>query len=149
MKELKVSAIKDGTVIDHIPAKTLFKVISILKLHAIETPITIGSNFESKRLGQKGIIKISEKFPNDSDLNKISLFAPDAKINIIKDYKVVEKKEVQVPDAVDGIVKCMNPKCITNHENVLTRFAVIEKKNVALKCRYCEKITDQDHFEMK
>ena len=149
MKELKVSAIKDGTVIDHIPAKSLFKVISILHLQKIETPITIGSNFESKRLGQKGIIKISEKFPDDNDLNKISLFAPDAKINIIKDYKVVEKKEVQVPDTIEGIVKCMNPKCITNHENVMTQFKVIEKKNVALKCRYCEKITDQDHFEMR
>lgn len=148
MKELKVSAIKDGTVIDHIPAKSLFKVISILHLQKIETPITIGSNFESKRLGQKGIIKISEKFPDDNDLNKISLFAPDAKINIIRDYKVVEKKDVQVPDTIEGIVKCMNPKCITNHENVLTQFKVIEKKNVALKCRYCEKITDQDHFEM-
>ena len=149
MKELKVSAIKDGTVIDHIPAKSLFKVISILHLQKIETPITIGSNFESKRLGQKGIIKISEKFPDDNDLNKISLFAPDAKINIIRDYKVVEKKDVQVPDTIEGIEKCMNPKCITNHENVLTQFKVIEKKNVALKCRYCEKITDQDHFEMR
>ena len=149
MKELKVSAIKDGTVIDHIPAKSLFKVISILHLQKIETPITIGSNFESKRLGHKGIIKISEKFPDDNDLNKISLFAPDAKINIIRDYKVVEKKDVQVPDTIEGIVKCMNPKCITNHENVMTQFKVIEKKNVALKCRYCEKITDQDHFEMR
>ena len=149
MKELKVSAIKDGTVIDHIPAKSLFKVISILQLHKIQTPITIGSNFESKRLGHKGIIKIAEKFPDDNDLNKIALFAPEAKINIIKDYKVVEKKDVQVPDTIEDIVKCMNPKCITNHENVMTRFVVIEKKNVTLKCRYCEKITDQDHFEMR
>jgi aspartate carbamoyltransferase regulatory subunit len=149
MKELKVSAIKDGTVIDRIPAKSLFKVISILQLNKIETPITIGSNFESKQLGQKGIIKISEKFPSEHDLNKISLFAPEAKINIIRDYKVVEKKDVQVPDTIEGIVKCMNPKCITNQENVPTYFHVIEKKNVTLKCKYCEKITDQDHFEMK
>lgn len=149
MKELKVSAIKDGTVIDHIPAKSLFKVISILQLQKIETPITIGSNFESKRLGQKGIIKIAEKFPEGNDLNKIALFAPEAKINIIRNYKVVEKKDVQVPDVIEDIVKCMNPKCITNHENVMTRFTVIEKKNVTLKCRYCEKITDQDHFEMR
>lgn len=149
LKELKVSAIKDGTVIDHIPASTLFKVISILELNKIETPITIGSNFESKRLGKKGIIKIAEKFPDDNDLNKIALFAPDAKINIIRDYQVVEKKVVQVPDTIEGIVKCMNPKCITNHENVVTRFRVSEKKHVALKCFYCEKITDQEHFEMR
>lgn len=149
MKELIVSAIKDGTVIDHIPAGSLFKVISTLELQKIETQVTIGFNFESKRLGKKGIIKISEKFPDGNDLNKISLFAPEAKINIIKNYKVVEKKNVQVPDTIEGIVKCMNPKCITNHEKVKTHFTVLEKKNVTLKCRYCEKITDQEHFEMK
>ncbi|NSW45268.1 MAG: aspartate carbamoyltransferase regulatory subunit [Bacteroidales bacterium] len=148
-KELVVSAIKDGTVIDHIPAKSLFKVISILDLNKIETPITIGSNLESKKLGKKGIIKISDKFPSDNDLNKIALFAPEAKINIIRNYNVVEKKVVQVPDYIEGIVKCMNPKCITNFEQVKTKFEVIDKKNVALKCKYCEKITDQDHFEMK
>jgi len=148
-KELVVSAIKDGTVIDHIPAKSLFKVISILDLNKIETPITIGSNLESKKFGKKGIIKISDKFPSDNDLNKIALFAPEAKINIIRNYNVVEKKIVQVPDYIEGIVKCMNPKCITNFEQVKTKFEVIDKKNVALKCKYCEKITDQDHFEMK
>lgn len=149
MKELKVSAIKEGTVIDHIPARSLFKVISILELQKMDTQITIGYNFESKRLGQKGIIKISDKFPSQKDLNKIALFAPEAKINIIRDYKVVEKDNVQVPDNIEGIVKCMNPKCITNQENVKTKFVVIEKKNVTLKCNYCEKITDQEHFEMK
>ncbi len=149
MKELKVSAIKEGTVIDHIPARSLFKVISILELQKMDTQITIGYNFESKRLGQKGIIKISDKFPSQKDLNKIALFAPEAKINIIRDYKVVEKDNVQVPDAIEGIVKCMNPKCITNQENVKPKFTVLEKKNVTLKCNYCEKITDQDHFEMR
>jgi aspartate carbamoyltransferase regulatory subunit len=148
-KELVVSAIKDGTVIDHIPAVSLFKVISILELHKFETPVTIGFNLESKKLGKKGIIKISDKFPSDNDLNKIALFAPEAKINIIRNYTVAEKKVVQVPDTIEGIVKCMNPKCITNYEQVKTKFDVIDKKNVALKCKYCEKITDQEHFEMK
>lgn len=148
-KELVVSAIKDGTVIDHIPAKSLFKVISILELHKMETPITIGSNLESKKLGKKGIIKISDKFPNDNDLNKIALFAPEAKINIIRNYEVVEKKIVQLPDTIEGIVKCMNPKCITNFEEVKPKFTVIDKKNVALKCMYCEKITNQENFEMR
>lgn len=148
-KELVVSAIKDGTVIDHIPAKSLFKVISILDLNKIETPITIGSNLESKKFGKKGIIKISDKFPNANDLDKIALFAPEAKINIIRNYNVVEKKVVQLPDHIEGIVKCMNPKCITNFEQVKTKFEVFDKKNVALKCKYCEKITDQEHFEMK
>lgn len=147
-KELKVSAIKNGTVIDHIPAKNLFKVISILELTRIDTQITIGYNFESKKLGKKGIIKISEKFPDQKDLNKIAMIAPEAKVNIIKDYNVVDKKTVQVPDSIEGIIKCMNPKCITNHEKVITRFEVMTKNEVNLKCCYCEKITDQEHFEL-
>jgi aspartate carbamoyltransferase regulatory subunit len=147
-KELKVSAIKNGTVIDHIPARNLFKVISILELPHLDTQITFGINFESKKLGKKGIIKISEKFPDDKDLNKIAMIAPEAKINIIKDYEVVEKKSVKVPNYIEGIIKCMNPKCITNHEKVVTRFDVFSNGEVNLKCCYCEKITDQDHIEL-
>ncbi len=147
-KQLKVSAIKEGTVIDHIPAQNLFKVISILRLDKIHTQITFGTNLESKRLGSKAIIKISEIFFHDAEINKIALVAPDAKLNIIKDYEVVEKKVVEVPDEIVGIVKCFNPQCITNHEKITTRFTVVNKKEVSMKCHYCEKITDSEHMEI-
>lgn len=147
-KKLQVSAIKDGTVIDHIPANNLFKVINILNLDKIETQMTFGSNFESKKLGLKAIIKLSDVFFEDDDINKIALVAPEAKLNIIKNYKVVEKKVVTVPDNIKGIAKCMNPKCITNHEGIKTKFTVISKKDVAIKCHYCEKITDAEHMEI-
>ena len=143
-KILEVRAIKDGTVIDHIPANSLFKVISILNLDTINKKITFGTNLESKKLGLKAIIKLSEIFFLDKDINKIALVAPEAKLNIIKNYKVVEKKVVEVPDAIISIVKCMNPQCITNEENITTRFKVVSKKPVKLKCYYCEKITDQE-----
>jgi aspartate carbamoyltransferase regulatory subunit len=145
-KQLVVSALKDGTVIDHIPSKSLFKVISILGLDHIENQITFGTNLESKKLGKKAIIKISDLFFRNEEINKIALVAPQAKLNIIKDYNVIEKKIVEVPDTITGIVKCVNPKCITNNEEVRTKFNVIDKLNVALKCHYCEKITDQDNF---
>jgi len=147
-KKLQVSAIKNGTVIDHIPANSLFKVINILGLEKIESQMTFGSNFESKRLGLKAIIKLADIFFMDDDINKIALVAPEAKLNIIKDYKVVEKKIVEVPDTVTGIAKCGNPKCITNHEGIVTKFAVVSKKKVAIKCHYCEKITDSEHMEI-
>ncbi|GAB4292354.1 MAG: aspartate carbamoyltransferase regulatory subunit [Marinilabiliales bacterium] len=148
-KELKVSAIKDGTVIDHIPANSLFKVINILELDKLDTQITFGTNFDSKKLGKKGIIKISNRFPDTNDLNKISMLAPDAKINIIKNYQVVEKIKVTVPNQIEGIFKCMNPKCITNNENVKQKFLVLNnRKQITLKCHYCEKFTDQEHFEI-
>jgi aspartate carbamoyltransferase regulatory subunit len=147
-KQLSVSAIQNGTVIDHVPADTLFKVIQILGLDRIENQITFGTNLESKKLGRKAIIKISGIYFEDEDINRIALVAPEAKLNIIKDYEVVEKRVVQVPDNITGIAKCMNPKCITNFETVVTKFKVVSKKNVALKCHYCEKITTQDTLEI-
>jgi len=147
-KQLSVSAIKEGTVIDHVPAGVLFKVVSILKLDKVETMITIGNNLESKKLGHKGIIKISKVFFEDNEINKIALVAPSAKLNIIRDYEVVEKKVVTIPDEIVGIAKCVNPKCITNNEKVTTRFDVVSKPEVRLRCHYCEKITDRDNIEI-
>jgi len=147
-KQMSVSAIENGTVIDHIPARNLFKVIQILRLERIDSQITFGTNLESKKLGRKAIIKISDKFFEDADINRIDLVAPHAKLNRIRGYEVVEKKVVEVPDIIIGIAKCMNPKCITNFENVITRFSVVSKKNVALKCHYCEKITNQENLQI-
>ena len=146
--KLKVSAIKDGTVIDHIPAQNLFSVINILGLNRIENQITFGTNLESEKLGSKAIIKVTDKFFEDEEINKIALIAPNAKLNIIKDYEVTEKKVVEIPAQITGIVKCFNPKCITNNETVMTKFSVISKSPLALKYFYCEKITDKDHLQI-
>ena len=145
-KELKVSAIKNGTVIDHIPAKNLFKVISLLGLESIENQITFGTNLESHKLGRKSIIKVADKFFADEEINKIALVAPQAKLNIIKNYEVVEKKSVSVPDEINGIVKCFNPKCITNHQPIATKFSVISRLPIVLKCHYCEKVTMENQM---
>jgi len=147
-KQLSVSAIKEGTVIDHIPATALFKVVSLLNLEKLDTMITIGNSLGSNKLGKKGIIKLSKVFFKDEEINKIALVAPCAKLNIIKDYDVVEKRVVEIPDEIIGIAKCVNPKCITNNQKVTTRFEVISKADVKLKCHYCEKITDQDNIKI-
>lgn len=145
-KELKVNAIKNGTVLDHIPSDNLFKVISILKLNNIPNPITFGMNLESSRIGIKAIIKVSDKFFEDEEINKISLVAPMAKLNIIKNYEVVEKREVTIPHEVVGIVKCFNPQCVTNHQAITTNFSVYEMNPISLRCHYCEKITLHDQM---
>ena len=147
-KKLKVSAIKNGTVIDHIPARNLFKVITILGLDKIENQITFGTNLESEKLGSKAIIKVSDKCFEDDEINKIALIAPHAKLNIIRDYAVTEKKVVEIPSHVEGIARCFNPKCITNNELITTKFSVVSKAPLALKCHYCEKITDQERMEI-
>jgi aspartate carbamoyltransferase regulatory subunit len=146
--KLKVSAIKEGTVIDHIPAQYLFKVISILGLDKIENQITFGTNLESEKLGSKAIIKVSDKFFENDEINKIALIAPHAKLNIIRDYEVVEKKVVAIPKEIVGIVKCFNPKCITNNEKITTRFQVVDTSPIALRCRYCEKHTVGEQIKM-
>ncbi len=146
--KLKVSAIKEGTVIDHIPAQSLFKVITILGLDSIENQITFGTNLDSGKLGSKAIIKVSDKFFEDDEINKIALIAPNAKLNIIRDYEVVEKKVVEIPETITGIVKCFNPKCITNNERITTSFKVVDKSPVSLKCKYCEKITSNEQIRM-
>ena len=145
-KEQKVSAIKDGTVIDHIPAQNLFKVISLLGLADIENAITFGTNLESKKLGRKSIIKVADKFFRDDEIDKIALVAPEAKLNIIRNYEVVEKRQVSLPDEITGYVRCFNPKCITNHEDITTRFTVVSKLPLALKCHYCDKVTTEEHL---
>ena len=144
-KELQVAALKSGTAIDHIPSDQLFKVVKLLRLHELQNSITIGNNFDSKKMGTKCIIKISEKFFEEDEINIIALVAPKVKLNIIKNYEVVEKKRVSLPDVVIGIVKCNNPKCITNNEPMKTRFDVVDKEEVTLQCHYCEvKIEKQD-----
>lgn len=145
---LQVSAIKNGTVIDHIPSNCLFKVISLLKLDKIESPMVFATNLESEKIGSKAMIKISDVFFEDTDINKIALIAPQVKLSLIKDYEVVEKKKVKVPDNITGLAKCFNPQCITNHEAVVTKFDVIQQGGIALRCKYCEKITIQEHFQL-
>ena len=147
-KKLKVSAINEGTVIDQIPAKSLFKVIDILKLDQSTSQVTFGTNLESEKLGRKAIIKVSDLFFEDEVVNKIALIAPHAKLNIIKDYEVVEKRTVEIPERIEGIVKCFNPKCITHTEHMPTQFSLISNEPLEIKCHYCEKHMDRDQIEM-
>ncbi len=146
--QMTVNAIREGTVIDHIPPHNLFKVISILGLNGINNQITFGTNLESRRMGKKAIIKITDKFFTDDEINKIAMVAPQAKLNTIRNYKVVEKREVQVPDTVTGIVRCLNPKCITNNEKVTTCFNVLSKTEVTLRCHYCEQVMEADEIRI-
>ena len=146
-KELVVSALENGTVLDHIPAENVYKALDILNLKGIENQITIGINLTSKAQGKKGIIKIEDKFFEDDELNKLALIAPQATVNIIRDFKVVEKKKLVMPKEVIGMARCRNPKCVTNHQPIKTRFATIEKNNeIQLLCHFCEKITTTKHI---
>jgi aspartate carbamoyltransferase regulatory subunit len=147
-KEMQVAALKNGTVIDHIPSDKLFTVVALLGLEHLTNNITIGNNLDSKLLGKKGIIKIADKFFTNDEINRIAVVAPNVRMNIIRDYEVVEKRQLQLPDELIGIVKCSNQKCITNNEPMPTRFHVIDKDNCIIKCHYCEKEQHREDIQI-
>ena len=147
-EELQVVALKNGTVIDHIPTDKLFTIVSLLGLKNSDLNITIGNNLSSKKLGKKGLIKVADRFFTDEDISRLSVVAPNVTLNIIRDYEVVEKKEVVMPDVVKGIVKCGNPNCITNNEPMTTIFHVLCKENGVLKCHYCEKEQNKESIKL-
>lgn len=148
-KELQVSALENGTVIDHITFGSVLQVMRILNLENVEDPIYIGANLESKKFGKKGIIKVSNRYFQPDEINKVALVSPSATLIEIKDFEITKKSRVEIPDDVKGIVKCFNPKCVTNVENITTKFEVIDKIDVKLKCHYCEKITAKKNMEFR
>jgi len=143
-KELVVSAIKNGTVIDHIPSDKLFQVIRTLNLAAYNSQVLMGNNLTSHRIGKKGIIKCQDKFFEKDEINKIALIAPNVTLITIEDYAIVSKVQIEIPDTILGVVSCYNPKCITNNEAVTQKFSVIDKEDIKLQCHYCQKITKKD-----
>ena len=145
---LQVSALCNGTVIDHIPADKLFAVVNLLEISNMSNNVTIGFNLESKKLGKKGLIKISDRFFTDDEIDKISVVAPNIVLNTIRNYNVVEKREVKMPDEIHNIIKCNNLNCITNNEPMETHFYVADRETHTLKCRYCEKEVSLDDITL-
>ena len=133
-KERLVAAIEHGTVIDHIPADKTYEVASLLGLFNLKTPVTIGINYPSQKVGNKG-----------DEISRLSVVSPKVILSIIRDYEVVEKKTVETPNEIIGIVKCNNPKCITNNEPMATHFHV---EGNTLTCHYCEKEQDINKVEL-
>ena len=137
--ELLVAALENGTVIDHIPSELVFTIAQLLELDKLSSSVTIGYNLNSQKIGKKGVIKVADKVFSDEEISRLSVVAPNVVLNIIRNFDVVEKKEVITPDELHGIVRCGNPKCISNNEPMTSFFHVVDKENGVLKCHYCEK----------
>lgn len=145
----QVRAIENGTVIDHLPASSIFKVIRILNLEKSDIPIIFGMNLDSKRMGKKSLIKIVDTYCDEGTLNYLALVAPSARISTIRNFEVINKRQIEAPQTVEGFVKCANPMCITNHQKITTHFTVHQQNGeLALHCRYCEKTTSQEQIEI-
>ncbi|MDE6099122.1 MAG: aspartate carbamoyltransferase regulatory subunit [Muribaculaceae bacterium] len=147
-KELAVAALRNGTVIDRIPSSALFKAVELLGIANMSTHVTIGNNLESKKIGRKGIIKIADvEFP-ETVLNRIALIAPSAVVNTIQDFNVTSKRSVVLPDTISGIVRCDNPKCISNNEPMETKFHVVSNCPVTIRCHYCNHTIEGDKAQI-
>jgi aspartate carbamoyltransferase regulatory subunit len=147
-RELKVKPIRNGTVIDHISANKALRVLKILGLPSKETAVTLAMNVQSSQMGSKDIVKIEGRELASREVDEIALIAPYATINIIRDYEIVGKGKVNLLDEIKSILNCSNPNCITNtDEPVNTRFIVLQKEPLILRCHYCERIMDQEEVE--
>ena len=142
--ELIVRRIKEGTVIDHIDEGKGLQVLNALQIDGKDgSLITIALNVASGKFKKKDIIKVENRFLKDDDTNKLAVIAPKATVNIIKNFKLVEKRRVSLPNEIDRIFRCSNPDCITNSsEHIESVMDVVDKEGLVLKCRYCGRILD-------
>ncbi|OQD58480.1 aspartate carbamoyltransferase, regulatory subunit [Methanobrevibacter arboriphilus JCM 13429 = DSM 1125] len=146
--EMKVEPIKNGTVIDHITANKSLHVLKILGLPNEDINVTVAMNVSSGKAGRKDIVKIEKRELDSSELDQIALLAPEATINIIRDYKVVEKDKVRFMKELKSIIRCNNPNCITNaNEPIESRFHLIKTSPILLRCHYCERLIDAEEID--
>lgn len=144
-KTLRVSKIKNGTVIDHITRGHALDVIKILGITGrTGGVVTVAMNIPSKKLGAKDMVKVEGRELKSEEVDKIALLAPHATINIVRDYKAVEKQRVKLPSVIRGIVRCANPACVSNSdEPVQSTFYVEREEPLRLKCHYCGYIMEK------
>ncbi len=148
MKEtmLSVTAIRTGTVIDHILNGQGMRILRLLKIYGSD-PITIGLNLKSSLMGLKDLIKIENVFLSKEETARIALFAPRATVNVIQDYQIASKYQVQLPQQVEGLLRCPNSLCITRLEKIPSSFTLIELRGrTGLRCRFCEKVHRQEEL---
>lgn len=143
-----VAALKNGSVIDHIPTDKLFTIVQLLQLDKFDNEVIIANNLSSKVMKKKGLIKISEKFFNEDEISKLAVVCPKIRLTVIRNYRVVEKREINLPETLIDIVKCANPVCITNNEPMHTFFNIQDVTRTA-KCRYCGKEQSLDNIKLK
>lgn len=143
----KVNKLERGTVIDHLRRGSGLKVLHVLGLEEAGT-VTLGLNLESKRLGRKDLIKIEGRELTRQEVNKIAILSPEATLSIIRNYRVVKKMTPQLEDVLEGIVRCRNPACVSNHERIQTRFLVERRQPLRVRCGYCERAVSQEEVEL-
>ncbi len=145
-KTQEVAAIENGTVLDHLPSDKVLKILELLALDK-EHRVTIGLYLESKKMFQKGLIKIAGKKLTITELNKIAIIAPEATVNTIEKYRVTKKETLQLLQIEPNTLRCNNPNCMTNHESTITKFHIIETDPLRIQCHFCERTVEKQEIQ--
>ena len=146
-RAIKVSALPRGTVIDHLRRGTGLRVLQVLGLFT-DGAVAIGLNLDSSKLGQKDLIKIENRELTQEEVNKIALLSPEATLSIIRDFKVVEKIRPELTDEMEDVIRCLNPSCISNQEDIKSRFHVLCREPLRARCYFCERAIGGDELEL-
>ncbi|GGY12518.1 aspartate carbamoyltransferase regulatory subunit [Paludibacterium paludis] len=140
-----VEALKEGTVIDHIPAGQGLKILRLFRFSDSGERVNVGLNLSSRHMGSKDLIKVENIALTEEQANELALFAPKATVNVIENYEVVKKHKLELPETVEGIFACPNSNCISHKEPVRSFFYVsVKKSDTKMKCKYCEKVFSKD-----
>lgn len=140
VKTMIVSAIENGTVIDHLKAGQGLKIVELLGLARHKKGVSVGLNLASELLGLKDLVKVEDRELIPEEANQIALLSPRATVSIIKDFAVIEKYRVEIPETISRIFTCANPRCITNHEEIASHFHIVRKfPRPKILCHYCNK----------
>ena len=144
----QVAALRHGTVVDHLNAGMALKALQVLGLPK-EGAALLGIHLVSEKMGRKDILKLENVEITGPEIEKLALFGPQATVSFIRDYKVVRKFQVELPEEIAGILRCPNPNCITNHERIQSRFRVEGRKPILVRCRYCERRIREEEFVLR
>jgi len=142
-KELRIAAIEEGTVIDHIPPGRGLKVLRVLALEQHPSVISLVVNVPSGKLGKKDVVKVEKRLLSKEETDRLALIAPSATVNLIRNHDVVQKNQVTAPKELEGLLRCFNPNCVTNHEKARTRFTMLQSSPLRVRCHYCERVMEE------
>ena len=145
--QIKVSALREGTVIDHLAAGSALKVLDVLGIES-DGAVMIGMFLESRKAGSKDIIKIENREVTPHEVSKIALISPRATFSIIRDFRVHDKFQPTLPDFVEDLIKCSNPSCISSQTEMPTKFAVLRSDPLRVRCFYCERTFKKEEIEL-
>lgn len=141
-KELRINRIRQGTVLDHIESGHAFNVLAALDIRGADgNQVSVAMNVPSGKLDKKDIIKVENRILEVDETNRLALISPNTTINIIKEYEIIEKRNVKLPKSFVDVFKCTNPICISNaSEPIISELMVLKEDPPKLRCKYCSRI---------